>query len=301
MKPESAQAPVIEQGSFDELQGKVKELLDSGKIQCFVGYERSSDGINTRPAFVYSSKDVDKLVLDDNCIHNLAKYLLNRKGKPTGIVVKPCGSRAINILLAEKQIKREDVVIIGTNCDGSPKTQKDKRNKTRQLCYGCNLRMPVVYDFLIGKPAESGENTPNDYSDVIEVEGKSLAERAQFWKNEFSRCIRCYACRAVCPGCYCIQCFVESLDPEWVGIKIAPAENEMWHIIRAFHLAGRCVGCNACEKVCPMKIPLSKLNRKLDKEVLRLFDFQSGLDSETPAPLATFKKEEKSGVEECCR
>ena len=72
----------------------------------------------------------------------------------------------------------------------------------------------------------------------------------------------------------------------------------MWHIIRAFHLAGRCIDCNACERACPMDIPLSLLNRKLDKEVLRLFDFQAGLDTKTPMPLSTFKKEEKLGVEE---
>jgi ferredoxin len=158
--------------------------------------------------------------------------------------------------------------------------------------------MPVIYDFLIGEPVEEAANAIPAYPAVTEVEGKSVAERLEFWRAHFERCIRCYACRAVCPGCYCTECFVDSLDPEWVGNRIAPSENQMWHIIRAFHLAGRCVGCNACEQACPMDIPLSLLNRKLDKEVFRLFDFQAGLDAETPMPLATFKKEENLGVEE---
>jgi len=40
-------------------------------------------------------------------------------------------------------------------------------------------------------------------------------------------------------------------------------------------------------------IPLSLLNRKLEKEVKELFAFQAGLDPEEPPPFATFKKEEK--------
>jgi formate dehydrogenase subunit beta len=262
-----------------DLKGKVKELLDTGQITCFIGYEKSTDGKHTRPAFIYRSGDVDRLVLDDTCVANLAKYLLNRKGKPTGLVVKPCASRAVNLLLSEHQIKREELLIIGITCNGvtSPPENEGKAG-AYPACHDCSLRTPVIYDFLLGKPAEADNGA--DYGDVKEMEGKTSAERAAFWHEQFSRCIRCYAC----------------LDPEWVGIKIAPAENEMWHTIRAFHQAGRCVGCNACERVCPMKIPLSKLNRKLDKEVLRLFDFQSGLNRETPAPLTTFKKEEKLGV-----
>jgi len=78
-----------------------------------------------------------------------------------------------------------------------------------------------------------------------------------------------------------------------VGIRIAPEENELWQTIRSFHLAGRCIGCNECERVCPVDIPLSLLNRKLEKDVKELFAFQAGLDPEEQPPFATFKKEEK--------
>jgi len=47
-----------------------------------------------------------------------------------------------------------------------------------------------------------------------------------------------------------------------------------------------------------MDIPLSLLNRKLEKEVRELFAFQAGLSSEQQPPFATFKKEEKLGFEE---
>ncbi|MBE0415724.1 MAG: hypothetical protein IBX36_04190, partial [Dehalococcoidia bacterium] len=54
--------------------------------------------------------------------------------------------------------------------------------------------------------------------------------------------------------------------------------------------------CNECQNVCPVNIPLSLLNRKLEKEVLELFNFQAGLSAEEAPPFATFKKEEKLGV-----
>jgi len=65
----------------------------------------------------------------------------------------------------------------------------------------------------------------------------------------------------------------------------------MWQTIRSFHLAGRCIGCNECERVCPVDIPLSLLNRKLEKDVKELFAFQAGLDPEEQPHFATFKKE----------
>ena len=130
------------------------------------------------------------------------------------------------------------------------------------------------------------------YFDIREAEAESVATRREFWQEQFSRCIRCYACRQVCPGCYCPVCFAERLEPLWVGIRIAPEENTLWQTVRTFHLAGRCIGCNECERVCPVDIPLSLLNRKLEKDVKKLFAFQAGLDPEEPPPFATFKKEE---------
>jgi len=104
--------------------------------------------------------------------------------------------------------------------------------------------------------------------------------------------------RQVCPGCYCTECFVDKLDPMWVGIRIAPEENRIWHTIRAYHLAGRCSGCNECERVCPVNIPLSLLNRKLAKDVEGLFGFQAGLDDKEMQPLGAFDKDEKLGIGE---
>ena len=48
----------------------------------------------------------------------------------------------------------------------------------------------------------------------------------------------------------------------------------------------------------PVNIPLSLLNRKLEQEVLSLFDYRAGMSGDAVAPLITFKKEEKLGIGE---
>ena len=281
-----------------QIRQKARELLEGKAVDCVIGYERSTDGMNARPFFAYEPAEADRLIFDKTCTHNLTKYLLNRKGKSTAIVVKPCDSRAINLLLNESQIQRDKIQIIGVVCPGVGERRWGQTSaRLLTACQVCQQHVPVVYDFLVGE-ALSEAAVAEPYPDVAEMEAKSPEERRVFWEEQFGRCIRCYACRQACPGCYCPECFAERLDPLWVGIRIAPGENEVWNTMRAFHLAGRCIGCYQCEQVCPVGIPLSLLNRKLEKEVLGLFDFRPGMDADTPPPFSTFRKDEKLGIGE---
>jgi len=104
----------------------------------------------------------------------------------------------------------------------------------------------------------------------------SSLERRLFWKDQFSRCIRCYACRNVCPLCYCERCIADKSSPQWIE-KGSLLGNLSFHIIRTFHLASRCTNCGECERVCPMGLPLSLLNRKMAQIVKDLFQPDLGL------------------------
>ncbi|NWF77730.1 MAG: 4Fe-4S binding protein [Chloroflexi bacterium] len=277
---------------IQQIRGKARSLLEEGTVEGVIGYERAGDGVTSRPLFAYDSSAAERLIFDDTCTHNLVKYLLGKRGKKMAVMVKPCDSRAINLLLNERQIDRDKVFIIGVGCPGVVETEWNHKSETLQArCRSCLLTKPLVYDVLLGRElARKAEE--ETYSDILEAEAESVVSRREFWREQFSRCIRCYACRQVCPGCYCPVCFAEQLEPLWVGIRIAPEENTLWQTIRTFHLAGRCIGCNECERVCPVDIPLSLLNRKLEKDVKELFAFQAGLDPEEPPPFATFRKEE---------
>lgn len=282
--------------TLEKIRTKARELLQTCSVDCVIGYERATDGKTTRPVFVYAPDEAERLVYDQTCVHNLSKYLLNRKGKRNAIVAKPCDSRSINLLINEKQLDRDKVYIIGVTCRGMPDVRWNSVGEGMQdKCKLCGQHTPVVYDYLIGEPVQE---TSQSYSDVDKVEAMTPVERRAFWLEQFGRCIRCHACRQVCPGCYCTECFVDQIDPTWVGIRKTASDNEMWNTIRAFHLAGRCISCNECERACPVNIPLSLLNRKLEKETGELFDFRAGASAEAVPPFATFKKDEHlKGVE----
>ena len=280
----------------ERIRDAARRYLENGDVTCVIGYERAPGG-KVRPAFVYGADDVGRLVWSADCDLNLVTYLHSfkhspRRGEPVpkvAVVARPCDVRSVNLLVHEEQIRRENVKVIGVTCAG---TLLD--GKVRPACQACSERVPVDCDVLV----ESDEpivvpEAPDDYDDIAEMEGWTAQERLAFWLRHFDRCIRCYACRQACPGCYCFECVAEQVDPRWVGIALDVPEKYFFHLMRAFHLAGRCVGCDSCEIACPMDIPLGKLNRKLAKEVEDLFDYRTGDDPETAPPLATFDPKER--------
>jgi formate dehydrogenase subunit beta len=273
---------------------RARELLSLSEVGCVVGHERSPKG-RVRPTFVYDAADADRLVWDRTCHHNLTVYLRDKgakggRGEPpprVAVVARPCDVRALNVLIHEGQVRRDWVFVIGVACPGMV-----DGDEVAEHCQRCKERVPVFYDALVGE-VPKGKVPDDTWADVAETEAMPPAERLALWTREFERCIRCYACRQACPGCYCFECVAEQVDPAWVSIAHRLPEKAFFHVMRAYHLAGRCVECHACDQACPMHIPLSLLNRKIAKDVKALFGYVAGGDPETPPPLATFRKDEE--------
>jgi ferredoxin len=287
----------IDKALTERLRDHARQLLADGQVDCVIGYEASPRG-GARPAFILDPAEADRLIWSEACAHNLVTYLHDKK-KPyrrgeepprVAVIVKPCDSRALNILLAEQQINRGQLVVIGLTCGGV----YSDAGELEVRCTRCTDRIPVIYDVLLGEPPEV-EPVEDEYRELNEIDAMDPSQRLDFWLREFDRCIRCYACRQVCPGCYCTTCMFERDDGLWVDIGIELSQKHIFHLGRALHLAGRCVECDECERVCPMDLPLSLLNRRIVKEVEHLFGHRAGREK-APSPLLFELGEEGSPI-----
>jgi ferredoxin len=277
-------------GKTEALRGKARELLASGQVGCVIGYELGPRG-RVRPVFIYKPEEAERLVWNPDCTHNLTTYLRDKlrpvKGKeppkPVAVVVKPCDSRTLNVLAAESAFSRQQVHAIGVVCDGI----RAEDGALQARCATCEERVPLVYDTLVGDPgAPHSQPALPVVPGVLQLEQSPPAERMAYWLSQFDRCIRCYACRQACPMCSCPTCLYERDDSLWVGMGTGVNEKRTFHLGRAYHLAGRCIGCNECERACPMEIPISLLNQKLAQELEKSFAFRAG-SAPIPSPVIT--------------
>ncbi|MFC1585699.1 4Fe-4S binding protein [Fibrobacterota bacterium] len=269
----------------EQIRAKAKSLLESGDVKVVIGWTRGSVPERTAPVFVTRPEDCAKLVWNRNCKNNLAVYLGKKEvqalGKPA-IVAKGCDSKSIVGLIQEHQVTREGIFIIGVACEGIDEP----------MCADCEVRTPHVYDEFIGEKLEPSAQD-GALEEIEDLEKMEPAGRWEFWKKEFERCIKCYACRTACPLCYCTRCIVDKNQPQWISPCQHARGNLSWNIIRAMHLAGRCVGCGACARACPMDIKIDLVNRKLAKVVQERFDYKAGKDIKAPFPMASFKLDDK--------
>ena len=277
------------------LQARAAELLDKGEVVQVIGWAKGRFSNQTTPFFANNAAQAQKLVFNQYCANTLSKYLLyeKRDGK-AAICVRGCDSRGVNRLISDNQLKREDVYLLGIPCDG----MTDAAGQPLQKCQECTVRQPVAYDEMLADggttgaaaaattatadSGNAGDGSPQPeqrFEAVTATEQMSASERRQLFDSAYQRCIRCYACREVCPCCSCRECFVDQTKAGWQGKQSDLAQNRFYNLTRVFHIGDRCVECGECERVCPMDLPLMLLNRKMVKDLRELFDApDAGID-----------------------
>ena len=312
------------------MEKRALELAD-GTVARVLGWSAGEFPYDMTPAVFETAEELkDRFVYNDFCGANLSKYLVkeSRKEGKTLVFLKPCDTYSFNQLIAEHRIIRDNVYAIGIECYGKADVEKLKAmglegitgvmlkdgadvvetvygtetvkaaDATADRCLACKSKKHVAYDELLGADGEVVEDC-NRFDMVEKLEAMTAEERFAFWRGELSRCIRCNACRNVCPACTCEQCVFDNPN-SGVSQKAAASsfEENMFHIIRAFHVAGRCTDCGECSRVCPQNIPLHLLNRKFIKDINAFYgDYQAGEDPEAKPPLGTYCKTDREAGE----
>lgn len=275
-------------------------LLEEGAVSVVAGYGAGALPGQAVPLLVRRPQEARALVWNERCAANLLVYLpeLRRRGEGrVAVVAKSCDAKALAGLVRERQVAREEVVLIGVPCQG---VWPDDRLALK--CYACAEEVSPAADVTVtpdgpvegARPRESGRATGPDPRDAQIQALQALApeERRAYWQRQLARCLRCYACRAVCPLCYCPTCIADRNRPRWIPVTFDGRGNAAWNVARAMHLAGRCVGCDECARACPADIRLDLLNRRLAVEIERRYGPSAASEPEQPAPLLTFRPDD---------
>lgn len=309
---------------------KAKELLSNNTVDRVFGWKRGEFDYDVTPALFTSADELqNEFVWNGFCGANFSKYLINETRKSENkvlVFLKPCDTYSFNQLLTEHRFDREKVYAIGIPCNGMIDVNKIKESadgisavdfdgddvvihtlydgdltlKADSLlpdrCVNCKSKKHVAYDELLG--ADGDVIDSHRFDEVEKLEKMTPDERFAFWQGELSRCIRCNACRDVCPACTCEKCVFDNANS---GVENKAAANsfeeKMFHIIRAFHVAGRCTDCGECSRVCPQHIPLHLLNRKFIKDIDEFYgEYQAGAEVGSRAPIVDYTTDD---IEPC--
>jgi formate dehydrogenase subunit beta len=305
----------------EKIREVAKRLLQAGQVDVFIGYKKGSIPMMNEPILISDPENADLLYWDSNCGLNLCNYLTKRTDR-IGLIANGCNSRSIVNHIVENQINREQLYIVGIPCTGmidhravnravdfreildieeaagrfTVKGKEfeetfEKKDYLQTNCSVCIHRNPVIYDEMVADKVEEQQDI-EIFQDVKDIEDMGSDEKWEFFTNMISSCIRCYACRNVCPLCYCPTCFVDESQPQWVGKSIDPTDTMTFHILRAYHCAGRCTDCGACERACPVGIPVRQFTKKLNKDALEIFSWEAGLSMEQRPVLDVYKPDD---------
>lgn len=309
-----------------EMIKRAKELLSDNTVDRVIGWKKDESGYNPEISVFTTAEELDSFVYDGFCGANMSKLLINetkKEGKAL-VFLKPCDTYSMNQVITEHRADRDKLYIIGVGCKGKLDPRKfeeygvkgilslsgagydDKKDVvTFETAYGtkevaykdlmlercsvCKGKEHRIFDEVIGESEDT--SSAERFASVEEIENMSAEERFEYFRSELSKCIRCNACRNACPACSCRKCVFDSNNfDSSQKANVDSFEEKMFHIIRSFHVSGRCTDCGECSRVCPQGIPLHLFNRKFIKDINEFYgEYQAGEEAGQRGPLVSFE------------
>ena len=139
--------------NFKEVEERLKKealkLLLSGESAVVLAYGKGIDEKHPMPFAALNAADVENIVFNEYCTHNMARYIMRYPaGTKIAVAVKAADSRAVVVLIQEEKIKREDLVLLGIPASGM-KNQKTDEIIDEKTTGG--IANPVLFDILLGE------------------------------------------------------------------------------------------------------------------------------------------------------
>jgi len=263
---------------IDIVKQNIEALFKEKKIAGFLGLIEQNGQI--APHLFKQGENLEGFSLGDRNLAGDARYPLNKilitiaRQYPEdvlGVLVRGCDERGLNSLFRLNQLDADHVVTIGIACP-------------KELALACECKKPFPDAIVAGEKVDAADSVKAGNKTMAAMDGLDLDKRFSFWTDQFSKCVKCYGCRDICPMCFCKECSLECED--LISKGDLPVDIPVFHLTRAMHMADRCVDCGLCDEACPVDIPLRLLYKKTAKIMDIQFGFTSGINKNERSPLS---------------